>query len=334
MIFDLLVAGAFALATLRRYSVAQIIAFFFILHLELNSVSGICEQPIPVECNTTDVIPWIRPCGIVLTTETAIRQQQQPQQRHSVHRSLKKVRMKMRIAHYSYMCFKKERQELFKYIINKKRRKYKFDWLPKEQLTWYCKQILCLEKEKKPQHFLPYLYDNLQKFAITFHELEKFRLDSISTGDNESIHIRDWMIDVTFNQILQMLCEVENAMYNLQIDLPPPNNTTITSELAKEGGISRMLVQDWVVLKIYEKFLNDWSLGMRNALNVTIPNTCKIKSLNGTHTENSEQCILKPRRPKKWLKMKKRAKTIKKKNSRGRNSSSNRILRSRLIKLN
>lgn len=89
---------------------ARIIAFFFILHLELKSVSGICEQPIPVECNTTDVIPWIRPCGTVLTTETAIRQQQQPQQRHSVHRSLKKVRMKMHIAHYSYMCFKKERQ--------------------------------------------------------------------------------------------------------------------------------------------------------------------------------------------------------------------------------
>lgn len=130
-----------------------------------------------------------------------------------------------------------------------------------------------------------------------------------------------------------MLCEVENAMYNLQIDLPPPNNTTITSELAKQGGISRMLVQDLVVLKIYEKFLNDWSLGMRNALNVTIPDTCKTRSLNGTHT-NPEQCILKPRKPKKWLKMKKRAKMIKKKNSRGRNNPSNRILRRRLIKLN
>ncbi|XP_072759433.1 uncharacterized protein [Anoplolepis gracilipes] len=254
MIFDLLVAGAFALATLRRYS-AQIVIVLFILNSGLSSVSGGCEQSTSVGCTTEyyeyDTVnitePWSRPCGTMLTSVTTKRQQQ----RHSVHRTLKKVQLKMRIARNSFKDLRKETQETYQNIKGmQKDAKYKFNWLPKDSLMWYCKKVMCLEKEKKPQRLLPYLYDNLQRFAITFHELQKFRLNT-SAKDNMHVY-RDWMIDVTFNQILQMLCEVENAMYNLQIDLPTPNNSSIITPKfwSKESDITQMLIQDWGVLKI------------------------------------------------------------------------------------
>lgn len=130
---------------------------------------------------------------------------------------------------------------------------------------------------------------------------------------------------------LQMLCEVETAMYNLQINLPPPNNITIiTPEFwSKEGGVTQMLIQDWGVYKIYKDSLKDWLSAIRNALNATLPVACQIKSQN---INFRKRCFLK-KRHKKWLKMKKRIKPIKKQFPRGRNNSSNRISRRRLIKL-
>lgn len=128
---------------------------------------------------------------------------------------------------------------------------------------------------------------------------------------------------------LQMLCEVETAMYNLQIDLPPPHNTTIiTPEFwSKEGGVTQMLIQDWGVLKIYGDFVYDWTLGMNNILNATLPDTCKIRS----HDKNPKRrCILKKKHLK-LLKMKK-SRMLKKQNLR-RNSSSNRISRRKLFNL-
>lgn len=80
---------------------------------------------------------------------------------------------------------------------------YKFDWLLKGLFEWYCRYFLYLENEQKPQHFLPYLYNSLQRFAITFHELKKFHLNS-NVETTEYIDYRNRTIDVTFNQILQV----------------------------------------------------------------------------------------------------------------------------------
>lgn len=142
------------------------------------------------------------------------------------------------------------------------------------------------------------------------------------------VEVQTCKINILFVS-LQMLCEVETAMYNLQIDLPPPHNTTIiTPEFwSKEGGVTQMLIQDWGVLKIYGDFVYDWTLGMNNILNATLPDTCKIRS----HDKNPKRrCILKKRHLK-LLKMKK-SRMLKKQNLR-RNSSSNRISRRKLFNL-
>lgn len=111
---------------------------------------------------------------------------------------------------------------------------------------------------------------------------------------------------------LQMLCEVENALYNLQIDLPPPKNITIiTSKFwSKEGDVTQMLIQDSGVLKNYKTFLFNWKLIMLNVLNATKFDTCKTRLLNESRTKNlKKRCILE-RKHKKSLK--KRIKTIRK----------------------
>lgn len=102
--------------------------------------------------------------------------------------------------YYFIFFLQKIHQNITEYM---QRQQYRFNWLPKEQLEWYCKTVLCLEKEQKPQHFLPYLYDNLQRLAITFHELKKFHLNS-NVETTEIIHNRNRMIEVISNQVLQV----------------------------------------------------------------------------------------------------------------------------------
>ncbi|XP_029156079.1 uncharacterized protein LOC114928873 isoform X2 [Nylanderia fulva] len=264
-------------------SVARIFSYIAILFLILGKlnvnwrVTAMCEQPSSVECNPTEPCitePWLQPCGTTLTSVATNLQQQ----RHSVHSFLKKVRMKMRVARYSYQCFKNERKGIYKNAVALHGRN-KFNWLPSKELMWYCHDVSCLlDKEKKAQRILPRLYDDLQRLAITFHELGKFHLNS-SVDATGIIHIRNWMINVTFNQILQMLCEVENGMYNLQIDIPPPKNRAIiTSKFwSKEGDVTQMLIQDSGVLKIYRTFLLNWKLIMLHVLNSPKFNSCKTK---------------------------------------------------------
>ncbi|KAL6446301.1 hypothetical protein ACFW04_001125 [Cataglyphis niger] len=313
----------------QTLSVAWII-FLFILNSEfqLYSTSGICDPPIRVESNIAE--PWLQPCGIILTSVTE--NMTDWQQRHKTHKSLHTVRTSMRVANHTYFtCFKKEMQDIHQNFTEyMPSQQYKFDWLPKGLLKWYCKDLLCLGKEQKAQYLLPYLYNSLQRYAITFHELKKFRLNS-NVETTEIIHSRNRIIEVILNQILQMMCEVQTAMYKLQIDLPPPNNITIiTSEFwSKEGGVTQMLVQDWGVLKMYKDSLKDWLATIRNALNNTLPVACQMKS----HNKNfRRRCVLR-KRHQKWLKLKKRIKPIKKQFPCGRHNSSKRILRRRLIKL-
>lgn len=127
-----------------------------------------------------------------------------------------------------------------------------------------------------------------------------------------------------------MMCEVETAMYKLRIDLPPPNNVSIiTSEFwSKEGGVTQMMIQDLGVHTLYRDSLKDWLAAIRDALNATLPVPCQIKSQN---KNSRRRCVLK-KRFEKWLKIKKRIKSLKKQFPRGRYKCSTRISRKRLIK--
>ena len=73
-----------------------------------------------------------------------------------------------------------------------------------------------------------------------------------------------------------MLCEVETAILNLGIQLPNVHKSSIVSESsnwAKEGDFTLMLVQDSGVIRLYQTFLNDWTRAFRNAT-ATGPGTC------------------------------------------------------------
>lgn len=91
---------------------------------------------------------------------------------------------------------------------------------------------------------------------------------------------------------MQLLCEVEAAMINLELRTSTLNDAFIITDnlhWAKEGDLTLMLIQDWGVLKLYHTFLKDWIKVFRNA---TTDNTCdrNIKSLAFT-----------PNMPKKWF---------------------------------
>lgn len=73
-----------------------------------------------------------------------------------------------------------------------------------------------------------------------------------------------------------MLCEVETAILNLGLDMPSTHTAVIVTESsnwAKEGDLTLMLIQDWGVLRLYQAFLNDWTRAFRNAT-ATGPGTC------------------------------------------------------------
>lgn len=73
-----------------------------------------------------------------------------------------------------------------------------------------------------------------------------------------------------------MLCEVETAILNLGLQLPVTHKSVILTESsnwAREGDLTLMLIQDSGVLRLYQAFLNDWIRALRNAT-ATGPGTC------------------------------------------------------------
>jgi pyruvate/2-oxoglutarate dehydrogenase complex dihydrolipoamide acyltransferase (E2) component len=73
-----------------------------------------------------------------------------------------------------------------------------------------------------------------------------------------------------------MLCEVETAILNLGLPLPISHKSVIVTESsnwAREGDLTLMLIQDSGVLRLYQAFLNDWIRALRNAT-ATGPGTC------------------------------------------------------------
>ncbi|XP_025987304.1 uncharacterized protein LOC105194887 [Solenopsis invicta] len=319
MIFVLLVAGAFALATLRRYSVAQTItltSFAFFLTSWLNSASGTSANDLQFVPNSSDIEPWYQPCGT--RGLAASRRMHNSNDSSNI---MKRVRTQLRVAQNHFnKTFKDVRIVYSKvYRVLTLKEQYKMNWLPRRLPEWYHRELWCSEKGKKAE--LPHLHEALQRFSITFHYLKEFRLDSNIDVTRGIIKRRTKIIDKAHNQVLRLLCEVEAAMINLELRTTNVNALIITDNMhwAKEGDLTQMLIQDWGVLKLYHTFLKDWIKVFRNA---TTDNTCdhNIKSLAFT-----------PNMPKKWFngkgtripKMRKRKPTRKP----GRNNSLRQNLR-------
>ncbi|XP_043508452.1 uncharacterized protein LOC122527924 isoform X1 [Frieseomelitta varia] len=274
MIYELLVAGAFALATLRRYSVAQtitltILAFF--LSSGLNTVSGAPSYGLRTAVSTANNMDrWLQPCG----NPVAMQFKRMPQ-RHSVHRTLKRVRTQLRVAQNHFRMHLKDVQEIYSKVYKVLKGQYRMPWLPEKEFEWYSREVWCLEKGKKADRALPHLHDSLQRFAITFHHLRAFHLKSNINVDR-TMNRRNEIINQMHNEILKVLCEVETAILNLGLQVPTAHTAKIVTESsnwAKEGDLTLMLIQDWGVIRLYQKFLNAWTKAFRDAT-APGPGTC------------------------------------------------------------
>ncbi|KAL0130009.1 hypothetical protein PUN28_001946 [Cardiocondyla obscurior] len=291
MIFVLLVAGAFALATLRRYSVAQTItltSLAFFLTSWLNSASGTSTNDLQFVPNASDIEPWFQhPCG------TRLAASQRMHNSSDSNNIMKRVRTQLRVAQNHFnKTFKDVRIVYSKVYRVLLKEQYKMNWLPKRQLEWYHRELWCLERGKKAERALPRLYDALQRFSITFHYLREFHLDSNIDVTRGIIKRRTRIIDKAHNQVLRLLCEVEAAMINLELRTSTLNDAFLITDnvhWAKEGDLTLMLIQDWGVLKLYHTFLKDWIKVFRNA---TTDNTCDRNMKNLSFTPNM---------PKKWF---------------------------------
>ncbi|XP_014206699.1 uncharacterized protein LOC106638161 [Copidosoma floridanum] len=214
--------------------------------------------------------PWLQPCG----TPMAAALRKLPQ-RHSVHRTLKRVKTQLRVAQNHFRKDLKDIRDIYSKVYKVLKEQYRMSWLPDRQLEWYHSEIWCLEKGKKAERALPRLHDSLQRFAITFHHLRTFRLKSNINADMTMIR-RNKIIDGMNSEILRMLCEVETAIQNLGLKLPVTHKSMLVTESsnwAREGDLTLMLIQDSGVLRLYQAFLNDWIRALRNAT-VTGPGTC------------------------------------------------------------
>ncbi|XP_046749841.1 uncharacterized protein LOC124413357 [Diprion similis] len=278
MSFALLVAGAYALATLRRYSVAQtatITTFALFLTLGLTPLSA---APTGIDLAEMREEPWVHSCGAPVTDN--------PNRRHSLYRTLKDVHRQFRVAR-AYFQTKNDIAEIYSKVTKELKTQYSLPWLPKNQFEWYREKAWCLEKAQKAEVALPKLHDTLQRFAITFHHLQSFELDShFNTNAREK---RNKIIDAMYYDILRMLCEVETAIVILGIELPSSYKAAIVTESpdwTEKGDFTRMLVQDSGVIQVYKVFLKDWIRALRNlAATAKDSETCDPSSLPPMETK-------------------------------------------------
>ncbi|CAD6245372.1 GSCOCG00013670001-RA-CDS [Cotesia congregata] len=213
---------------------------------------------------------WEQPCGTPLAASL-----KRSPQRHSVHRALKRVRIQLRVAQNHFRKDLKVVHELYSKVYKVLRGQYHQSWLPKNQLEWYYNEVWCKEKSKKAEYALPKLHDALQRFAITFHLLKRFRLNS-NINVEYTMNKRNDIMAGMQNEVHRMLCEVETAILNLGLQLPQSHKAIIVtsnSDWAMEGDLTLMLIQDWGVLRLYQAFLNDWTRAFRNATAIG-PGTC------------------------------------------------------------
>ncbi|XP_043464518.1 uncharacterized protein LOC122499972 isoform X1 [Leptopilina heterotoma] len=307
MIFGLLVAGAIALATLRRYSLIHTATFTSLAFFLSSGLTSVTAAPSyghrsSIISEAMDMEPWVQPCG----TPVAAPLRKLPQ-RHSVHRALKRVRTQLRVAQEHLRKDIKDIHEIYSKVYKVlKEQQYRMSWLPEKQLDWYHRELWCLEKSKKAEKALPRLHDALQRFAITFYHLRAFRLKS-NINAELTMSRRNEIIDGMYNEVRRTLCEVETAIFNLGLQLPTTHKANIVTESsnwAEEGDLTLMLIQDSGVLRLYRDFLNDWTRAFRNATAIG-PGTCDPSMI--------KPLIYKSKKPKKEFQHKKKQKNPMKK---------------------
>ncbi|XP_015511039.1 uncharacterized protein LOC107217868 [Neodiprion lecontei] len=271
MSFALLVAGAYALATLRRYSVAQTATLTTFALFLTSSLTPLSAAPAGLGHAEMREEPWIHSCGAPVTDS--------PNQRHNLYRTLKRVHTQFKVA-WDYFHAKNDIAQIYSKVTKELKTQYSLPWLPKGQLEWYHKEAWCLEKAKKAQIALPKLHDTLQRFAITFYHLKSFELDSHFNTNARGK--RNKIIEAMYHNIIRMLCEVETAIVILGIELPSSYEAAIVTESpdwTEKGDFTRMLVQDSGVIQLYKGFLRDWMVAFWN-LAATLKDTKVCDPLN------------------------------------------------------
>ncbi|RLU25488.1 hypothetical protein DMN91_001644 [Ooceraea biroi] len=271
----------------------------FFLCTEMNSVSGSHnDKELAPNNSDIDVVrPWLRPCGSGVVTML-----KKPLQRHNAHKVLKRVRTQLRVAQNH---FRKDLKDIFeiysKHFYKVLKRQYNMPWLPCMQLEWYYNNVSCLPKNQKAERALPQLHDALQRFAITFYSLQKYNLQSDIESAVTMIR-RNEIIDGMHNEILRLLCEVETAIVNLGLKMPRTRTERVINKKnwQEKGDLTRMLIQDWGVLKVYRIFLNDWMTVFRNATKKGTGRCVHIKSLfrNMKNRGKSTKETNNPKKPK------------------------------------
>ncbi|XP_014485947.1 PREDICTED: uncharacterized protein LOC106750257 [Dinoponera quadriceps] len=301
-------------------SVAQTVtltSFAFFLSSELNPASGAPASSLRLAANSYSMEPWLQPCG----TPVAATLKKMPQ-RHSVHRTLKRVKTQLRVAQNHFRKDLKDMHVVYSKVYKVLKEQYKMNWLPEKQLEWYHKELWCLEKGKKAERALPRLHDALQRFAITFHHLRDYHLKSNINVDL-TMDRRNKIVEGMYNEILRMLCEVETAILNLGLQLPTTHAAHIVTESlnwAKEGDLTLMLIQDWGVLRLYQNFLKDWTAAFRNAT-ATGPGTCDPNTVKPLNFKKNAKKRAGEKSGKRTTKQKKQRPTRKHPLAPGRNSS-------------
>ncbi|XP_076165173.1 uncharacterized protein LOC143145562 isoform X1 [Ptiloglossa arizonensis] len=272
---------------MRIDSVAQTITFTslaFFLSSGLTTVLGAPAYGSRTGVsNSNNMDRWLQPCGNPVPMQF-----KKMLQRHSVHRTLKRVRTQLRVAQNHFKIHLKDVHEIYSKVYKVLKGQYRLPWLPEKEFDWYFREVWCLEKGKKADRALPHLHDSLQRFAITFHHLRAFRLKSNINVDF-TMNRRNEIIKQMDNEILRVLCEVETAILNLGLQIPTAHTAKIVTEnsnWAKEGDLTLMLIQDWGVIRSYQTFLNAWTKAFRNAT-APGPGTCDSNRQNpGTKIVN------------------------------------------------
>ncbi|KAK0072860.1 hypothetical protein PV326_014060 [Microctonus aethiopoides] len=143
--------------------------------------------------------PWAEPCG----TPYRGGMKRSPR-RHNVHRTLKRVRTQLRVAHNHFRKELTDVRDIYSKVYKVLNVQYHMSWLPKNQLEWYANELWCVEKSQKAEYALPKLHDALQRFAITFYSLKRFRLKSHIHAES-TVRRRNDIISGMQNEVLRDL---------------------------------------------------------------------------------------------------------------------------------
>ncbi|KAJ1525922.1 hypothetical protein ONE63_009110 [Megalurothrips usitatus] len=228
--------------------------------------------------------PWQNPCGTAVPVAPITPPARNLQLRPKAHKasaaqdfdwpppsmdgkgwSLRTVRGRIRVARAHLRYRRKHIHQVYgqvKVLSNK----YSFDWLPSQQVPWYRSEVTCLDRDSQAAQVLPALRSALQNFSATFVELQKARRWTI---DGPGLNNRSLIINELASHVKGMLCEVETAMQDRGLPLPPsglPSDGLADVDPSRwnpNPDLTGALIQDWGVVSAYTDALYGWALILR-----------------------------------------------------------------------